>query len=364
MTRPWRVPAGLRWSCSGCAECCTSAYDHGPVAPETIEALTAANIEALWPPAAERPWFVTRAGPDGKPAAFLAHHNGHCVFLRDDRLCAIHAALGPHAKPGFCQEFPYHLVEEPRGWVAVVRPGCAGFHRSSVEGAVVGPELDDIARLPSARPHHRFDPADVPVLPGLSVPVLTWLSWEDELLAALQAAPALGPIAAVATVRDRLHTLAERTHPPADPARARRAVGAIALALQHVLSAALASQTGPPERVRFAHDAIATLDRVTARLSNAPRAADPDLAAYLHLLLRSHLHAKSWRASGSVAEGVGHWLLGVTVALAQPPDDGPVGPDAFASPFRHWLSLAHNPLIGAVLRKARPALLDLFLHTR
>ena len=45
-------------------------------------------------------------------------------------------------------------------------------------------------------------------------------------------------------------------------------------------------------------------------------------------------------------------------------DIGFLDPEAFQDPYRHWLRFSHNQLITAVLRKARPALLDLFLHAR
>ncbi len=359
----FRTPSGLRWTCRSCATCCTAGYDLGPVEQPVVDGLVAAGIESLWPAAAAG-WLETRRAPDGRAFHFLAHRDGACVFLRDDGLCAVHALLGPQAKPGFCREFPYHLVEEPRGVVAIVRPDCGGFHRSFRDGDAVGPELDEVAALPRVEPRRRFAPERVPVLPGAEIDLNTWLGWEDAVVAALEAAPELGPGPAVALVRDALYGRAGTQAPPVGEGRATMAAQAVLLGLEQVMKAVLAQPGGPPERVAFARDAAERLGRARASVSVPVRDTTAELDAYVHLLLRSHLVAKQWAAWGSVADGVGHFLLGVVVAIAQAPGPGPVDPEGFQDAYRHWLRFSHNQLITAVLRKARPALLDLFLHAR
>ncbi|MEW6278237.1 MAG: hypothetical protein AB1758_06425 [Candidatus Eremiobacterota bacterium] len=52
--------------------------------------------------------------PEGG-SKLLARHEGHCVFLRPDNLCAVHAELGYDSKPVGCREFPFQIVNTPDG---------------------------------------------------------------------------------------------------------------------------------------------------------------------------------------------------------------------------------------------------------
>jgi hypothetical protein len=364
MTNDVRALPGLRFSCRSCADCCSSGFDLGPVEPAVIDDLRASGIEALWPPAAEAPWSTTRPGPDGQPLHFLRQRDGACVFLRDDRLCAVHALLGADRKPGFCQEFPYHLVEEPRGWVAVTRPTCGGLHRSHADGEAVDAQaLDAVRSLARVSPRRRFAPASVEVLPGLAVPLDQWLGWEDQILDLLHHEPDLSPDAAVAAVRGELARLAMSAGhpalPPARPAQALAGAQAVLFALERVMQQVLAQGAGgPPDRVAFAREAAERLPKARARLER-PTPLAADASAYVHELLRSQLLAKQWEAWGSVHAGLGQFLLGVHVgrALAEAPTA-----DGFADPYRHWLRFAANGMIQHVLRSARAALTDVFLH--
>lgn len=358
------TPAGLRWRCSGCASCCRAGFELGPIEPRTIAQLIEAGIEALWPPAAQQPWHRIVQTPDG-PAAYLTQRDGACVFLRDDDLCAIHALLGEQAKPSMCLEFPYQLVEEPRGTVAVIRADCAGLHRAWRTADPVGPQLPAIRALPRpGRPIRTFRPGQVAVLPGITVPLERWLTWEDAALEALADDPELQPGAAVATIRRVLYQAAgvEPPAPPEPDRAATRAAAAVLVALEHVLGQVLrdtppADQGGPPpERLAFAREAHALIGASRRGLLLPLAPLPPALQGYTHLLLRSHLLAKDWALRGSVAVGVGHFLLGVVFAASHGGSD-----DTFAQFHRRWLLLSNNGLLNAILHKASPALRDLFL---
>lgn len=358
------TPDGLRWRCSGCAACCRSGFELGPIERQTLDHLIASDIEALWPPAGRAPWHRLEQTPTG-PVGYLAQRDGACVFLRDDDRCAIHALLGPQAKPSMCQEFPYQLVSEPRGTVAVIRPACAGLHRAWRTADPVGPELPEIEALPRPdRPIRTFRPERVPVVPGLEVPLERWLQLEDELLAALAATPDAQPAAAVATLRRVLSVTEGIALPlPPDPDRAATlAVQAVLLALEHVLGQVLHDTTAgpggpPPERRAFARDAHALIHAARGGIALPMQPLPEPLQGYTHLLLRSHLLAKGWARWGSVAQGVGHFLLGVMFAAYHSESD-----DTFARVHRRWLLLSDNKLISAILHKASPALRDLFLY--
>ena len=356
--QPIRTPEGLRWSCRSCGSCCTSDYDLGPVEPEVIADLTAAGIEGLWAPASDG-WHH-----DQPTGVFLDTVDGHCVFLRDDKRCAVHDLLGGHRKPGFCREFPYHLVEDPLGWVAVVRPTCRGFHGSSRDGDAVGPELEKIAALPRLVPRRRFAPQAVNILDGASVSLETWMKGEQALLSGLCG---LDLHEAITALRQRLHVAAHRTVPPIRPPQHQAALEAIVTALAMIMRHTLKQPGGQdPERVDFAQKSLADLERVLATVDRPAPALAADAEEWVNLLLRSELLAKRFAVWGGVAEGLGEFILAIEVSrrLAEPDPSGQITAAALSEPLAHWRRFAAIELITMILRKARPALIDLFLHER
>lgn len=375
-----RTPAGLRWSCRGCAHCCSTGLDLGPVEPSVIADLEASDIAGLWAPAAEGSWYERRVGPDNSEQFFLTQRGGRCVMLRDDNLCAVHALLGSDRKPGFCREFPYHVVHEPRGVVAVVRPSCGGFFASfrdgdDVGGQVGGAELEAVLALPRVHPRRVFAPAQVEILPGKAVGLEDWLSLEDAAIAGLEARPALSPESGVARIRDLLTSSIRFEPVPVRVEQAHAAARALFLALGRVMDQVL-SQTGTEgsqraERRATAEESRAALAKAAARFEAGPLPPlDADATAWCDLLLRSHLLAKQWQAWGSVHAGLGEWLLGLvfarSLAAAQHPPGhpDPLTAAEISEPLGLWLRFSANAMIAALLRQARVALTDLFLHAR
>src|SRR5690606_28104623 len=153
--------------------------------------------------------------------------DGRCVFLTEDRRCRVHAALGPDAKPDFCREFPFQLVEEPRGLVAVVRASCLGFGHTFRDGPFVDGRDVDAVRA-AGRPVRRFAPEQVPILPGMVLPLDRYLTLEDQLIAAVEEAGHLQPAALVARVRARILPWG----PEPSPGQARVAEEAVLRALR------------------------------------------------------------------------------------------------------------------------------------
>lgn len=361
MSSDLRTPAGLLWACRGCADCCSTGLELGPVEPHVVEGLEEADIASLWPPAAEAPWVERQRAEDGSELLFFTQRGGRCVFLRDDDLCAVHAQLGPAAKPGFCREFPYHLVDDPKGTVAVVRPSCGGFHRSFRDGDPVGPELEAVRALPRVHPRRVFAPGSVRALPGVEVELDTWMRWEAAALEALEA-QVVAPGTGVAIVRDTLYAAAGRDAPEPRDAQLRAALGATLYALEAVMRRVLAQDPNPADATRaaFATEMTKRLEAVRARVMDERPLLDPAATAYVHLLLRSHLAAKQWEAWGGVPQGLGLWLIGVYAAVLDA--RAPLDPEAFTEAYQRWLRFHANRLIQAVLRKAEPALVDAFLH--
>ncbi len=344
MIQTVRVPAGLRWTCHGCGSCCTG-HDLGPVEDEVVARLESADIAASWPPAAAG-WKTERHGPDGKPIVFLRQVDGACVFLGPDRRCGVHTNLGSSAKPGFCREFPYNLVEDPKGLAAVIRATCAGFHHSFRDGPLIGDaDVDAVSRLPRVVPRARFAPERVAILPEQAIPVDDWMALEDAILAAVEREDG-DPRALVAIVRRTLTPEAA----PVRPAQYEAAIDALCHALGQVMRSVLSGQSGAPHQVAFARDALAMLDR--ARTSR-PAPLTSEERAWLNLLLRSAILGKAWAASGSVAAGLGVWLAGVEIAARA---------GSLPEGVERWERFSAIPLVQLWLNKARPATVDVFLH--
>ena len=357
-----RVPKGAKWDCHGCGACCRM-YELGPVEPEIIAGLEARKIEQHWPPAAKQAWHERKKMPDGTEGEFLTHVDGHCVFLREDNLCGIHGMYGADAKPGFCREFPFHVLEDKAGLVAVIRATCAGFHETSRTGTPLEQLVDGVIGLPRVVPRRRFEPTQVAVTPDLIVPLDTWLRWEEQLLPALDDRRP-EPEAALAEVRDRLLALAGRAPAVTDPRVARLAGGAIVEAMRRVMVNVVddATPKAAADRVAFA---VHIRDWMTQALPNlgATTPFTPEALDWLHLLLRSNLLARQWGGMGGVADGLGLTLLQVMLvrALGRPDADGRIDAQTAGMIVVDWNRSAEIPTILAVLRRARPALVDLFL---
>lgn len=101
-TRPLRTRPGARFTCAGDGLCCTDVHALGPVGREERRMLRLVD-----------PGVVVWNGNAG--AHVLATgEGGGCVFLGDGG-CALHASLGPMAKPRGCRRFPLGLVATPDG---------------------------------------------------------------------------------------------------------------------------------------------------------------------------------------------------------------------------------------------------------
>jgi len=330
------------------------------VEQQTIRGLEQANIASLWAPAAAGPWFYERLGPDGRAHAFLAQvDGGRCVFLRDDGLCAVHALLGPQAKPGFCREFPYNLMEDPDGLVAVIRPDCGGFFESFADGEVLTD--DDVAHveaLPRVIPRQRWAPSRVEVLPGHHVEVETWLAWEPAIQRCVSAAREPGLL--VAELRAELARRCDADLP--EPVRQVEVAASRAMfaALHAVLSRVLSSDGGAPHQVAFTRARFAQLEAGIQVVGDSLPLLHPQSEAFVALNLRSFLLSKQFAAWGSVADGVGCFLLGVRLAQLTA---GASTPEAFAAAWTPWHRFTSIGMITQLLRRAGPALRDLFLHT-
>jgi hypothetical protein len=346
-------------------------YELGPVEPDIVRALEERRIEERWPPAKQQPWHETRRAPDGREAFFLTHVDGHCVFLRDDALCAVHGLFGAEAKPAFCREYPFHVLDDPHGAVVVVRPSCSSLHETSRTGRPLEEYVPEILALPRIMGRRRFAPTSIQVLPSVDVPLQTWLAWEQALEAVVD--PAVDPETTVARVRARLFELAATQGfdpgpaPTPSPRIFAMAGGAVVEGLRRLMGRVVdeAEPGADRHRVAFAAEMREILDAALPRLhAPEPRAFSQEALDYQHQLLRTFLLSRGFAAIGGYAEGLGAFLLQTAVAraVAHLAEEGTIDAANASAVIVRWNRFTENPTIGGILRKARPALLDLFLH--
>lgn len=331
--------------------------------PEVIAGIEAHGIDDLWPEHAGRPWIRHQAGP-GPAGFYLQKVDGHCVFLREDNRCAVHGALGGHRKPAFCREYPFTVVQEPRGTVLTVRESCGGLPEASVDGTPLAEYAAEIIALPRAYPVQTFGDRPVALLPGLGVAADDWLHLEERLCANVLAHDRQ-PGAHVAAIRGILLRSVRREPAAPDALTALRATGAMLQVYRMVLDQAVNEPGADPAEVDFARRLRRQVVRAMTALPQGVPALDRQARDFVSLLLRGQLLGKRFLPHGSVAAGLGSFLHNVlTAALAaERSPDGSVSLPAFAAVHADHVRLTQNRSIREIQKKARPALLDLFTAT-
>ena len=355
-TTTYRHPRGLRWQCNGCAKCCSSGLAIGPVEPDIVRGLRERNIEDRWPQA-RAGWLDEQVAPDGSSHFFFQLRDGRCVFLREDNLCAIHALMGPEAKPGFCREFPYHFVEDAKGVSAVIRPACGSFFEGFLTDEPIGPELADVHALPRVTPHRRWAPQHVVVLPQKAIDPQTWLRVEEALLERLhdRTEP---PQSSVRYVRETLCAILDVSLPEPNVAQYEGALDALTRVLMHILNEQRGTVAADPgdHRQRFLEQSV---ERIQRARTNGNHPWNEEEQAYANLLLRSFLLSKGFSNWGGLPEGLGVFLLGLEVAHRTSQDTE----RSFGDHLAEWIRLRDNQMIRALLLRAASATRDLFLHS-
>lgn len=307
--------------------------------PEIIAGLEARDIAAHWAPAADGPWYSRRPGPDGADVLFLTHRDDHCVFLAADNTCAVHRLFGAEAKPWFCREYPFHVVEDGDGLAVAVRADCGGLQESFDDGEPVALQAADAVALPRIVPRSRYLPTQVVILPGLAISPENWRDLAPVVLAELETER--DPEAAVAAVRALLYRLAGRPGPTPDP----EAHAAVLDQAIGVLRRAISGQVAAADRLLAAQETMPALDARACR--------------YLGVVLRSELLTHRYGALGGLCEGLGLHLLEVAIARRNAGGDGPLTPAQVGTPLSAWKRVVTAPPVWAAVRSIRPALVAL-----
>ncbi len=301
----------------------------------------------------------TGPGPEG---FYLEKINGHCVFLRDDNSCAVHAELGGDRKPAFCREYPFTIVREPRGVVLTVREGCGGSFESSLDGTPLEEHAAAVIALPRAYPVQTFGDHPVALLPGLGVSAADWLHLEERICSDVLAED-FQPDEHIASIRATMLRAVRRDPPSPDPVTAMRSTGAMLQVYRMVLDRAVSEPGADPAEATFARQLRSVVVRALTALPRGVPTLDRAGRSYVSLMLRTQLLGKRFLPHGSVAVGLANFLHNVRTALlaAERTDDGVVTVQAFAAVHTDHVRLTHNRSIRAIQKKARPALVDLFM---
>lgn len=317
-------------------------------------------MDNLWPERAGRAW-VRDGGPAG-PGLYLEKIDGHCVFLRPDNRCAVHAELGEDKKPAFCREYPFATVRTPRGTVVTVREGCGGIPETFESGTPLAEHAPAVVDLPRGYPVQQFGDKPVALLPGLGVSADDWLYLEDALqeLAVKQTRQ---PAALVAALRARILTAVRRDPPAPDPVTALRATQALLQVYGMVLDQAMLDERGSDADRAFAEKLRAQVKRADTALPFGVPPLDASAQRYVRFLLQNHLLGKRFLRQGSVAAGLGLFIHNVhTAALAaERAPDGTVSAVSLGHTLTDHVRLTLNRSLAPMLQRARPALVDLFM---
>jgi hypothetical protein len=112
--------------------------------------------------------------------------DGACVFLGEDRLCAVHKEIGPSAKPIGCTQFPFIMRPTPDGVFVGV-----SFYCSAVQANHGRPLAEHEGELQRILAMHHFPGIgkEVALAPGRSIDWALYRTIEADLHRALQEEP-------------------------------------------------------------------------------------------------------------------------------------------------------------------------------
>jgi Fe-S-cluster containining protein len=141
VARPYEIAPDARFTCQQCAGCCYHWFVY--LTPEEYDRLSNHDWAADSPRLAGRSLFEEQVvpGKGGQRAVRLAKIDGACAFLEPDHLCLIHKVQGMAAKPGPCQQYPFHFARTPDGTTATLDFACTAVLAD--EGAVLTRHPED-----------------------------------------------------------------------------------------------------------------------------------------------------------------------------------------------------------------------------
>lgn len=167
------IPAGIRFDCSGCGNCCMGWPV--PLTPDDVVRLNDGMA---------RPLRTKDRRLQSFTHSLEKRSDGRCAHLTDLNRCGIHEELGPAAKPAMCQLFPYSFTETPDGLYAYVSFASSAVLMNSGQPLteqkdVLLQKWDEFQRL---FPERNRNWSALQLLDGLPLSWNEYLLMEDRLL--------------------------------------------------------------------------------------------------------------------------------------------------------------------------------------
>lgn len=314
----YRTPPAFSFTCVGCGSCCTC-QNIGPLSPTEVERVKQSDHPALVE-LRERVaggLFRRAQQEDGSGVQLVCRQVARgCVFLADDGLCVMHAALGVEGKLTPCRMFPYRLIQTPDGVDVTVLPECRQWLRARREAgdrtrADYELEWDALYALEQKRT--RF-PDRLDVAAGRAIAYDAYRPWEDRAEARIAgwasgSFPSLVHRVSASLVADfGLET------PP--PSATPQSLHDLLMVLREFLTQAMdeypatsGPESGTHAWTRALVDSLDLAPLFATRVTGAR--LHPDARELLREGYLNFLHGKGWLAYGSLSLG-----LAVTNLLA------------------------------------------------
>lgn len=336
---PYRQLEGARHECQGSGMCCRS-YRLGPITPEEVARISALPLHDAIPELPEGDVFGRIEG-----RFYLRTVDAHCVFLRADHRCNLHARFGEDAKPAACREYPVAFKATYREALVYNNHQCA----SHFVALTRGPSLIDAARLAGRTATGEVTLFHPIVFPREDTPVdyAQFVELELALRAAMTAGPPLEQLAHAPALVDSFvaaalalplgvdpapHFAAWRTHvplvaasPPPSPTEDERADVA---ALLDTLVDQMSTMLIEPQTVNMDGDMVPLASEIVPVLASlqlrvqrvVPGAAVPPLGEPIASVLSASL-AQAFAGGLSLADdrplpAIGQMALAIACAFA------------------------------------------------
>ena len=199
---------------------------------------------------------------------------------------------------------------------------------------------------------------------GASLPLDAWMALEPQLLAGLRGLD-LEPAGLVAWVRRTAMAAVPAVGTAPQPARGRLAARATIEALRITIQGVLDQEQAPSAADEaFTRRLLANVVKAGAQLTADLPPLTAATRAHVNLLLQSRILSKDFQQVGGLPEGLGLYVVDCLLAqaAAEPDAQGAVGVAAFSAVYTRHVRLTRNRSMVPVLKMARPALVDVFLH--
>lgn len=282
--RPVTFLAGTSHDCVACSESC-GGHDVGPIAVGQVQAIQEAIPGARF--------LERKTGSEDTSGHYCAMEQDRCTFLREDRLCSIHAVFGVEKKPTDCRIFPLAFTSTPDGIVAGVRLECRSYLASKRGGGALAERQAELALLSGAADSLSEVPPLVRIDGAITLPWSEYRVLEAELIEVVDAMPVVwdGLRNLNSLARERIEAIREadrlgQVFPlPPDPTPGVEMVAVVeALERGCAMAGRMNAAAGNVKRAER-HQRVG---RAAARLRTTPLAR-PELSADDDELLRDHL---------------------------------------------------------------------------